>query len=98
MEEEAFYGCSKLTSVDFNDCPLTEIPVEAFENTKLTSVRLPATVVKLGDSAFDGVPITGINYENITYFGNYCLDECVLDHVYLTKDVIYVGSYAFSST
>ena len=98
MEGQAFYGCSKLTSVDFNDCPLTEIPVEAFENTKLTSVHLPATVVKLGDSAFDGVPITEINYENITYFGNYCLDECVLDHVYLTKDVIYVGSYAFSST
>jgi len=98
LGQEAFYNCSKLTSVDFNGAKLTEIPYSAFYGTAITSITLPESVTKLGERAFYNSSLTEINYENITYFGSYSLNTLYLPYIYLTKDVEYVGSYAFSDT
>ncbi len=96
LGQKAFYNCSNLTSVDFNGAKLTEIPYGAFEGTAISSITLPDSVTKLGDHAFYNSSLTEINYENITYFGSYSLNTLCLPYIYLTKDVEYVGSYAFS--
>ena len=98
LGQEAFYNCSKLTSVDFNGAKLTEIPYSAFYGTAITSITLPESVTKLGERAFYNSSLAEINYENITYFGSYSLNTLCLPYVYLTKNVEYVGSNAFSDT
>ena len=98
LGQEAFYNCNKLTSVDFNGAKLTEIPYSAFYGTAITSITLPESVTKLGERAFYNSSLAEINYENITYFGSYSLNTLCLPYVYLTKNVEYVGSNAFSDT
>lgn len=98
LDGGVFESCTKLSSVDFNGCKLTEIPDRAFYETALTEVELPSTVKTLGDSAFKNVPLIEINYENVTSFGDYSLNGFVIDCVYLTEAVESVGSYAFAST
>ena len=98
LDEEVFYNCSKLASVDFNGAKLTEIPAYAFRGTAIASITLPETVTRLGDYAFYNSKLMSINYENITHFGSYSLSTLCLPYVYLTKAIEYVGSYAFSDT
>ena len=98
LGQEAFYNCSKLTSVDFNGAKLIEIPDGAFYGTAITSITLPKSVTKLGEEAFYNSSLAEINYENITYFGSYSLNTLCLPYVYLTKNVEYIGSNAFSDT
>lgn len=95
LEEYAFDGCSSLSEFDFNGCHLTEIADYAFRGTVLEKVELPTSVVTIGDYAFDDAPITEINYQNITKFGEYCLNSSSLLYYYLTDDVEAIGSYAF---
>ncbi len=98
LEEYAFNGCDSLSSVDFNGAQIEKIPSYAFRNTALKSVELPEQTTYLGDYAFSGTYLSKINYENIVYFGSYCLNKYFGhggDYVYLTSDVEYVGSYAF---
>lgn len=91
-----FENCKNLEAVDFNDCPLRSIPRYCFANTRLTEVRLPATVRNLFSYAFSKCKIKNINYENIEYYGTYCLDSLAMDYVYLKKNVKTVDDYAFS--
>ena len=98
LGQEAFYNCNTLANVDFNGAKLTEIPYNAFYGTAITSITLPESVTKLGERAFYNSSLAEINYENITYFGSYSLNTLCLPYVYLTKDVEYVGSYAFGDT
>ncbi|MBQ5927481.1 MAG: collagen-like protein, partial [Clostridia bacterium] len=98
LDDDVFESCSRLASIDFNGCQLSEIPTRAFKGTALTEIDLPETVTKLGAYAFDGIPFTELDYSNITYFGEYCLSGLVVDCVYLTEEVEYIGSYAFVST
>ena len=98
LEEYAFSDCTSLASIDFNGAQIEKIPNYAFYNTALTSIELPEQTTYLGDSAFDGTYLGEINYQNITHFGSYCLNEYFGhggDYVYLDSKVEYVGSYAF---
>ena len=91
-----FYEAELLGSIDFNDAEITEIPDYAFYYTKLIDVTLPDTVTKLGNYAF--YYVRSINYDKVTYFGNYALAGYAGGYVYLDDSVQHVGSYAFSSS
>ncbi len=70
-----FNGCSSLASVDLSASAAEELPKELFkECTALTSVRLPAAIVSLGASVFEGCrrlsEVVGIG--NVERFGNNC--------------------------
>lgn len=91
----AFGGCKALTSFNFNDCPITTIPEYCFSGTGLTDVVLPSTVTKLERYAFYKSYLNSINYENITYFGDDCLETTNIDYFYLKSSVDYVGESAF---
>ncbi|WP_165253408.1 leucine-rich repeat domain-containing protein, partial [Adlercreutzia sp. ZJ304] len=56
--DEAFYGCSGLTSITFPNT-LVEIGSSAFQDTKFTSISLPSSLRTIKGYAFTSVPIAG---------------------------------------
>ena len=71
--DEAFYGCTGMTSVTIPGS-VTSIGEYAFERcTGLTSVTIPDSVTSIGDNAFYGC--TGMTKvtipDSVTYIGNY---------------------------
>ena len=71
--DEAFYGCTGMTSVTIPGS-VTSIGEYAFERcTGLTSVNIPDSVTSIGDNAFYGC--TGMTKvtipDSVTYIGNY---------------------------
>lgn len=50
---KAFENANKLEVIDWTDCPITHIGIEAFkENGKLVADELPSTLTYIGDRAF----------------------------------------------
>lgn len=73
---EAAFASSGLESIEFDNCNnLTTIGMWAFANTPLIDVKLPKSLVSLGDGAFYyNLEMTGINLpEALTYISNYLL-------------------------
>lgn len=57
----AFAGCVNLTSVEMPSSVISEIADSAFSGcTSLTSVTIPATVSSVGESAFEGCPLSSL--------------------------------------
>ena len=53
INRSAFEGYTSLQSVDFNNCQITTIPDEAFNNcSSLTTITIPDTVTSIGNNAF----------------------------------------------
>lgn len=52
LGERAFFGCVGLTDIPLGE-GLTLIPYEAFAGSSLKSIRLPASVTKIDENAFD---------------------------------------------
>jgi len=98
LESDVFGGCTSLNYVDFNNCKLTELPEEAFFNTAISEIEIPNSVIKIGDNCFNYTPLTKINYENITYYGESSLSTYMGDYIYLSDKVEYVGENAFEYT
>lgn len=76
--DEAFKGCSNLTSVDFH-ANITEIGSWAFENcTGLTSVTIPAGLTSLEWCIFSGcTSLTSVDlHANITKIGGWAFSNC----------------------
>ena len=63
IDEKAFMYCESLYSISFSN-NLKYIGKQAFENCGITSVNLPASVVRVYSSAFENNPISSININN----------------------------------
>ena len=96
LEESSFMGCSYLTTVDFNDCPIREIPENTFKNTQLKEIRnQPDTIEKIGGSAFYNTKLnTFIMPASCAYVGDRAFERTTLSALQLS-DVQYIGAYAF---
>ena len=109
IKEYAFYHIETLTSVNLEACSeLETIESLAFNNTALTSIKLPASLKTLGDGAFSvsalqTVTILGSssNPSQLTTIGNHVFQSCSsLTSINLENAVnlTTIGDYAFYGT
>ena len=87
--QNAFFGCSSLTSVSLGDS-VTSIGDRAFENcSSLTSIIIPDSVTSIGDGAFrDCSSLTSVSLgDSVTSIGDGAFNAC--DNL---TSVYYIGS------
>lgn len=97
IPDNAFYGCSNLSSVDLSK--LESIGNGAFASTKLENVEIPAQLSYLGTSVFsDCTSLTRVSIKaNITSIPNGCFQGCSsLSSVEYPATVTLIGESAFS--
>ena len=96
--ENAFYGCSRLTSVTI-PARVTSIGSQAFYSCSgLTSVTIPDSVTIIGDHAFAYCSsLTSVTIPNsVTNIGYMAFDNCSgLTSVTIPDSVASIGNYAF---
>ena len=101
LENNAFRGCSELTSVTIGNS-VTSIGDSAFRGcTGLMSVTIGNSVTSIGDSAFSGCTgLTSITIPNsVTSIGAYAFEGCTgLTSITIPNSVTSIGSYAFEGT
>ena len=99
IKDNAFSGCSGLTSVDIPD-GVTSIGESAFEGCSgLTSVDIPDGVTSIGKSAFEGCSgLTSVDIpDGVTSIGDYAFDDCTgLTSVKIGSGVTSIGWSVFS--
>ena len=98
ITDEAFSGCSGLTSVTIGN-NVTSIGESAFYGcTGLTSVVIPNGIKRIGPYAFSGcTSLTNIALPNgIQFIGEHAFSECAcLTRITIPGSVVYFGYHAF---
>lgn len=104
IPDRFFYNNPDITIVLFEEgSTMEEISSHVFENcTKLASVSLPASVRRIGESAFGGCNrLEMINLENIEQIGASAFQSCISlknSELNKAKNLTEVGEYAFRNT
>lgn len=100
IRNEAFYGCSSLTSVTIGE-NITSIGDSAFENcSSLTEIIIPDSVYSIGAKAFRSCySLTSVTIgDRVEFVGDFAFDWCdSLTSVTIGTHVRGIGDYAFSS-
>ena len=98
IEEEAFYGCSSLTSIEIPNS-VRSIGNYAFKGCSgLTSVTIPNSVTSIGYQAFLGcTSLTSVTIPNsVTSIGSQAFRECTsLTSVIIPNSVTSIGNGTF---
>ncbi|SFW42412.1 leucine-rich repeat protein [Ruminococcus flavefaciens] len=97
ISNNAFYGCSALKSVKFNE-GLTFLGSYSFSGTDLTEVSLPSTLTD-ATYPFNKCQITKATFADGTKkIPSFIFDNCTkLSEVVIPKSVERIGSYAFQN-
>ena len=97
--ENAFSGCTSLTSIVIPDS-VTSIGSDAFSGcTSLTNIVIPDSVTSIESNAFDGcTSLTSIVIpDSVTSIGSSAFSRCTsLTSIVIPDSVTSIGSYAFS--
>ncbi|MBQ9791073.1 MAG: leucine-rich repeat domain-containing protein, partial [Clostridia bacterium] len=98
--ERAFWGCGKITTLDFSKAKLTSFGKDAFYTCgALTTVKLPSTLKEIGEGAFEGCySLTSINIpEGVTTISNSAFNSCYsLTNVIIPSTVTAIEGSAFT--
>ena len=97
IPDDAFYGCSNLSSVDLSN--VESIGNSAFASTKLEKVEIPAQLSYLGTSVFSNCKsLTSVSIKaNITSIPNFSFMDCSsLSTIEYPSAVTIIGESAFS--
>ena len=97
IPDNAFYGCSNLSSVDLSN--VESIGNSAFASTKLEKVEIPAQLSYLGTSVFSNCKsLTRVSIKaNITSIPNFSFMDCSsLSTIEYPATVTLIGEKAFS--
>ncbi len=95
----AFWENSKLTSLDFSKCKLSDIDEGAFTLCYgLKSVKLSNTPIKIGDLTwYENKALTNVDLGGATYLGDLVFSRCSsLENVVIPASVSYLGCTIFS--
>ena len=98
IEFSAFYGCSQLTNVVMST-NVTELSVEVFGFSGLTSFTFPSGLIKIDGGAFDNcLNLTNVVIPSgVQYIGDYAFnDSYSMTSVTIPDSVIYLGDWSFS--
>ena len=99
LGDDAFYGCSSLTSITIPEC-VTSIGNSAFYGcSSLTSIAIPDGVTSIGNYAFYGCSsLTSIAIpDGVKSIGNYAFENCIgLTSITIPEGVTSIGYSAFS--
>lgn len=97
LGENAFYGCTSLTSVVLPE-NITSIPDGAFrECSSLTAVEIPETVTEIGRSAFEGSAIQSVEIPaTVNSIGSRAFKDCTsLTSVSMPENLYQISSQTF---
>ena len=73
----AFNNCTSLTSVSMDEANITEIGPYAFNNTKISEIKIPETVTTIENNAFTGTQISILDIpDSVTTLGEYAFSHC----------------------
>ncbi len=95
--DEAFKGCSSLFNCDFSNLNLKHIGNNCFfDCTLLTLIRLPDSLISIGDSAFDSCHISYIGLpNNLESIGNLAFSSNIFISIIIPSSVQHMGYGAF---
>ena len=82
----------------YNGNPVTAIASAAFQNTDITSVTMPDTIVQIGSSAFSGCKsLASVSFSNsLKALSEYCFSGCnALTNVVLPNGLEVISNYSF---
>ncbi len=102
----AFFGCSKLESVDMKRCKVKKLPDATVFNDKgvfegcecLTEIKLPEVLEHIGSRAFYGaVKLSAIHPDcRLRSIGSYAFSKTAIDEISLPESVEYIAPGAFA--
>jgi hypothetical protein len=101
ISTEYFLRCKSLSWAEFEiGSGLSELEAEAFRESGLTSIHLPASVTVIGDICFGGCSsLTSITFESgsqLSELPNRAFCESGLISIHLPASVTVIGEYCFS--
>ena len=96
-----FYGCSALKSIDLSTMTgVNGISEYMFYHSGLTSVRIPANIVNIGNGAFLDTPLRAVEFENgskLTTIAESAFSSTQLQSITIPASVVRINNNAFNS-
>lgn len=93
-----YYFSGELLVPDtYNGLPVTEIGAEAFIDCPCSSVYIPASIVSIGNSAFDNYDITSVIFEEgsaLESIGDYAFSKSRIKEIRIPEGVKSIGQNA----
>ena len=101
IEDNAFYGCTSLSDVTFNE-GLKELGTSVFSNTAIETITIPSSLEVVADNqyskgVFENTKLTTANFaEGTKSVIGYLFKDCsLLENINFPKGVETIGEYAF---
>jgi Leucine-rich repeat (LRR) protein len=102
IEDQAFYNCPDLISVDFSQCAsLTILGNYVFQNSGIKTVKFPTNITNIGNYTFQNCPnLISVDFSqcaSLTILGDYVFQNSGIKTVKFPTNITNIGNYTFQS-